>query len=75
MPIGCYTMNHNHASPEETWGMFRQVEGKYLLATHWRTFVLSPEPDFEPMERLLAAAGGDSERIVCEAPGGVFSLR
>ena len=74
MPIGCYTMSHNHASPEETWDMFHQVQGRYLLAHHWRTFMLGPEPDFEPMERLLAASGPDSHRIVCKEPGGTFVL-
>ncbi len=74
MPIGCYSANHNHATPEQMWAMFRQVRGRHMLATHWRTFMLTPEPDFEPMQRLMAAGGPSAHQIVCREPGEVFSL-
>jgi L-ascorbate metabolism protein UlaG (beta-lactamase superfamily) len=74
MPIGCYSANYNHATPEQAWAMFRQARGRHMLATHWRTFMLSPEPDFEPMQRLLAACGPHSHQIICRGPGEVFSL-
>jgi L-ascorbate metabolism protein UlaG (beta-lactamase superfamily) len=77
LPIGEYTYHVNHMTPEEAWSVFEAVTGRYILATHWRTFILSPRaqlPTFEPMERLRKRAGDLADRIVCDEPGKVFSL-
>jgi L-ascorbate metabolism protein UlaG (beta-lactamase superfamily) len=79
--IGCYDPHvRKHATPEQAWGMFKQVQrptkqgGSWLLPIHWRTFLMTREPVMEPMQRLLRAAGGEAERIVCRAPGEAFVL-
>lgn len=59
----------NHASPEEVWRMFRESDAEYLLPIHWDTFRLGKEPVGEAMERLLAAAGKDADRIVVRRIG------
>ena len=74
LPIGGYNPYiHNHCSPEQAWEMFRKIGADALLATHWRTFIVSAEPVLEPMERLLAAAGNDARFVVCQAPGQTFA--
>lgn len=77
LPIGEYCYAVNHESPEQAWEFFNQVGGRKMLATHWRTFILSPRdvlPTFEPMERLLKAAGGHADAIVCREPGDVVEI-
>ncbi len=77
LPIGEYVYAANHQTPEQAWDFFNQVGGKKMLATHWRTFILSPRdklPTFEPMERLTKAAGGRADAIVCKEPGDVVEV-
>ncbi len=74
MPIGSYDpWIANHASPEETWRMFRDLGAEYLLPIHHSTFRLSREPADEPLERLLAAAGPDAWRIVAREIGATWT--
>jgi L-ascorbate metabolism protein UlaG (beta-lactamase superfamily) len=54
----------NHANPEQVWQMFTETGAKYLIPIHWGTFRLSKEPIGDPLRRLIAAAGPDSDRIV-----------
>jgi len=73
--IGAYDpWIHNHASPEQVWSMFEQSGAKYLMPMHHSTFKLSDEPTEEPMQRLLAAAGGQSDRIVARDLGRLWTL-
>ncbi|HEY7677499.1 MAG TPA: MBL fold metallo-hydrolase [Candidatus Methylomirabilis sp.] len=75
LPIGSYNpWISNHASPEDAWRMFRAVEARYFVPMHWRTFRLSKEPTFEPMERLWAAAGPLRDRIAIERIGDTWTL-
>ena len=64
----------NHANPEQVWSMFQQTGATYLLPIHWVTFKLGREPMDEPMARLIAAAGPESDRIVLREIGGSWSL-
>jgi L-ascorbate metabolism protein UlaG (beta-lactamase superfamily) len=64
----------NHANPEQVWTMFEQTGARYLLPIHWGTFKLSKEPMDEPMSRLTAAAGNQSDRIVLREIGGTWTL-
>jgi L-ascorbate metabolism protein UlaG (beta-lactamase superfamily) len=64
----------NHANPEQVWSMFKQTGATYLLPIHWGTFRLGKEPVDEPMTRLLAAAGPDSDRVVLREIGGTWTL-
>jgi L-ascorbate metabolism protein UlaG (beta-lactamase superfamily) len=54
----------HHANPEQVWEMHEGARGAHLLPMHHSTFKLSDEPIGEPMERLLAAAGGRAQRVV-----------
>jgi L-ascorbate metabolism protein UlaG (beta-lactamase superfamily) len=75
LPIGAYDpWVTSHASPEETWRMFRALGAEYLLPIHHSTFRLSREPMDEPVRRLLAAAGAERWRIVMTEVGQTWSL-
>ncbi len=77
LPIGSYYYHMNHCTPEEAWRIFKQLDGRWFLPTHWGTFILCPPdelPPREPIERLRRAAGPDAGRIVCDEPGKVFVL-
>jgi predicted ATPase len=62
-----------HATPEETWNMFRASGAERLLPIHHSTFPLGDEHMDEPMQRLLAAAGGDAHRVIRAGPGDVWA--
>jgi L-ascorbate metabolism protein UlaG (beta-lactamase superfamily) len=64
----------NHANPEQVWTMFVQTGARFLIPIHWGTFRLSKEPMDEPMRRLVAAAGADSDRIVLREIGVAWML-
>jgi len=64
----------NHADPEQVWTMFVQTGAHYLVPLHWGTFRLSKEPMDEPMRRLIAAAGSESNRIVLRRIGVAWIL-
>jgi L-ascorbate metabolism protein UlaG (beta-lactamase superfamily) len=73
LPIGAYDpWIANHASPEQAWHMFRGLGARYLLPVHHSTFRLSREPVEEPLERLRAAAGSESWRIVTPEIGSTW---
>jgi L-ascorbate metabolism protein UlaG (beta-lactamase superfamily) len=75
LPIGAYDpWIANHASPEQAWRMFRGLRARYLLPVHHSTFRLSREPVEEPLERLRAAAGAESWRIVAPEVGSTWSF-
>lgn len=58
-----------HASPEEVWTMANHARAQYLIPMHHSTFRLSHEPMNEPIERLMEAAGADSNRVVVREVG------
>ena len=64
----------NHANPEQVWSMFEQTGAQYLVPIHWGTFKLSREPMTEPLQRLIAAAGNQSDRIVLRHIGARWTL-
>jgi L-ascorbate metabolism protein UlaG (beta-lactamase superfamily) len=73
--IGAYNpWINNHANPEQVWAMFQQTRARYLLPIHWGTFRLSKEPMEEPLQRLIAAAGDQQDRIVLRKIGGTWTL-
>ncbi len=75
LPIGAYDpWIANHASPEQAWQMFKGLGAEYLLPVHHSTFRLSREPAEEPMQRLLAAAGAESWRVVAREIGASWAL-
>jgi L-ascorbate metabolism protein UlaG (beta-lactamase superfamily) len=64
----------NHANPEQVWSMFEQTHAHWLVPIHWGTFKLSKEPMEEPLQRLIAAAGPESDRIVLRQIGGTWTM-
>lgn len=62
-----------HATPEQAWSMTRDAGARHVLPMHHATYRLSREPLEEPMERLLAAAGPDADRIVVREVGGQWA--
>ncbi|MCG3147033.1 MAG: hypothetical protein PCFJNLEI_00469 [Verrucomicrobiae bacterium] len=73
LPIGGYQPYiRSHASPEQTWQMFRDLGADYLVPIHHSTFVLSHEPPGEPLERLLTVAGADVARVAIRQVGETF---
>ncbi|MFQ5960919.1 MAG: MBL fold metallo-hydrolase [Candidatus Methylomirabilales bacterium] len=73
--IGAYNpWIRNHANPEQAWRMFQDTGARYLIPMHWRTFVVSDEPVFEPIERLKRAAGPAAGRVVVDSIGQTWSL-
>jgi L-ascorbate metabolism protein UlaG (beta-lactamase superfamily) len=54
--------------------MFKDLGADYLLPVHHSTFRLSREPVEEPLQRLLAAAGAESWRVVAPEVGATWAL-
>jgi L-ascorbate metabolism protein UlaG (beta-lactamase superfamily) len=64
MPIGAYDpWIRMHCNPEQAMTMANHAGAEFVLPVHHRTFELSREPRAEPLERLLAAAGGSPDRV------------
>ena len=78
LPIGAYNdaWPDIHMNPEEAWRAHGDLGGRVLLPIHWATFDLALHTWSEPVERLLAAAGGSGvialprpgERLVADRP-------
>lgn len=70
LPIGAYDpWIDNHANPEESWAMGRQMNATHVLPVHHQTFRLSREPDGEPLERFFRVAGEERWRIAATGLG------
>jgi L-ascorbate metabolism protein UlaG (beta-lactamase superfamily) len=61
-----------HANPEQAWAMGEMAGARHVLPMHHSTFRLSYEPDQEPMQRFLAAAGEHQHRVVIRNVGGMW---
>ena len=74
MPIGAYDpWIRVHCNPEQAWRMGADCGAEFLLPVHHQTFALSREPYFEPVERLVGAAGSEPERVVVTRIGHEWS--
>jgi L-ascorbate metabolism protein UlaG (beta-lactamase superfamily) len=74
MPIGAYNpWIHVHCTPEQAWRMGGDCGAEFLLPVHHQTFRLGREPNFEPVERFMAAAGSHPDRIVATRIGHEWS--
>jgi L-ascorbate metabolism protein UlaG (beta-lactamase superfamily) len=75
MPVGAYDpWIRMHCNPEQAWAMANDAGAEYVLPVHHQTFQLSSEPQFEPIERLVAAAGPNPERVCVHQIGQEFHL-
>ena len=74
LPIGAYNpWIHVHCSPEQAWRMGADSGADFLLPVHHQTFRLGREPYFEPVERFVAAAGSQPNRVVATRIGHEWS--
>ena len=63
--IGAYDpWDHMHATPEQAWHMFKELNAQYMLPIHHSTFELSDEPIDEPMQRLYQIAADNKDAIL-----------
>ncbi len=75
MPVGAYDpWIRVHCNPEEAWDMANHAGSEFVLPVHHQTFQLSREPYFEPIERMMNAAGSHPDRIALQKIGGEFHL-
>ncbi|PTM58042.1 MBL fold metallo-hydrolase [Desmospora activa] len=77
VPIGAYSPDSfqgSHCTPEQAWQMAQEAGAREVAPIHWNTFVLSQEPIEEPIQRLMQAAGPESDRIVIREQGAVWRL-
>ena len=75
MPIGAYDpWIHVHCNPEQAWTMANHAGAEYLLPVHHQTFKLGRESRYEPIERIVTAAGSTPERICLREIGEEFHL-
>lgn len=76
MPIGAYDpWIYAHCNPEQAWRMGRDCQAEFILPVHHQTFKLSREPFYEPIERLLRAAGRDTQTISVQRIGQEWQLQ
>jgi L-ascorbate metabolism protein UlaG (beta-lactamase superfamily) len=62
-----------HATPEQAWTMAGHCRARRILPMHHSTFKLSHEPVREPIERMMATAGRNTERLVASEMGAVWA--
>lgn len=75
MPIGAYDpWIYNHCTPEQALKMSHNINAKYFVPMHTKTFQQSKEPFNEPIERMLAAAANYKPEIGLEEIGQTFRL-
>lgn len=70
MPIGAYDpWIRVHCTPEQAWSMAHDCGAQRVLAVHHQTFKLGRESRYEPIERLLRAAGADANCVAFQQVG------
>ncbi|HEX3685316.1 MAG TPA: MBL fold metallo-hydrolase [Bryobacteraceae bacterium] len=75
MPVGAYDpWIRVHCNPEQALTMANHAGAEFVLPVHHQTFTLSREPRFEPIERIVSAAGPHAERICVREIGDEFHL-
>ena len=70
MPIGAYDpFIYNHCTPEQGVAMATAAGARLFVPVHHKSFELSREPFFEPIERAQAALAAEPERLAVEDVG------
>jgi L-ascorbate metabolism protein UlaG (beta-lactamase superfamily) len=73
MPVGAYNpWIHYHCTPEQSWQMAEDAGFEFFLPVHHQTFQLSSEPYLEPIGRVYATAGNQSDRVALDGIGQQF---
>lgn len=66
MPVGCYKpdrFSEMHCTPEEGYKMFKQMNAKYMIPIHYKTFKLSLE-NFDETYNSLINFNDDNVKII-----------
>jgi L-ascorbate metabolism protein UlaG (beta-lactamase superfamily) len=75
MPVGAYDpWIRAHCDPEQALRMADDAGADHILPIHHKTFELSREGLNEPIERLLAASGSNTDRILIREIGQEFHI-
>ena len=75
LPIGTYNpWIYVHANPEQAVEMANHMNAKTILPIHWSTFILSNEPQREPIERLTHALEHHSPSLALNDIGQTWTL-
>ena len=75
MPIGAYNpWIHNHCTPEQALEMANNINAKYFIPMHTKTFQQGKEPFNEPIDRMLAAQSFYQPIIGLNEIGQTFKL-
>jgi L-ascorbate metabolism protein UlaG (beta-lactamase superfamily) len=75
MPIGAYDpWIRAHCNPEQALRMADDAGADSILPIHHKTFELSREGRNEPIERLLAATGPNTDRVLIREVGQEFHI-
>lgn len=75
LPIGTYNpWIYVHANPEQAVEMANHMNAKTILPIHWNTFILSNEPQREPIERLQRALEQHSPSLALNDIGQTWTL-
>jgi L-ascorbate metabolism protein UlaG (beta-lactamase superfamily) len=75
MPIGAYNpWIHSHCTPEQAVQMADEAGARFIMPVHHKTFRLSAEGFYEPIERFQAALNKTPERIALCEIGETFVL-
>ncbi|MCX7798148.1 MAG: MBL fold metallo-hydrolase [Melioribacter sp.] len=76
MPIGAYNpWRKNHCNPEEALKMASEINAKYFIPIHTKTFRLGLEPINEPIEWMLKSAPNYPLKVAISEIGQTFQLR
>ena len=75
MPIGAYNpWKRNHCDPEEALQMVSEINAKYFIPIHTKTFKQGVEPFNEPIDWMKRAASNYNLQIGLEEIGQTFTL-
>ncbi|KUG26052.1 hypothetical protein ASZ90_004116 [hydrocarbon metagenome] len=76
MPIGAYDpWLISHCTPEQALEMADNINAKYFVPMHTKTFQQGREPFNEPIDRMIAAAPNYKAKIAIDEIGQTFRLK
>lgn len=78
LPIGAYTPrwfeSKSHINPSEAVRIGRDIGANTIVASHWGTFAMTPEPILEPPERFMKVFSPGIDKLVLKI-GETFAPR
>ncbi len=68
LPIGAYTPRwferNNHVNPAEAVRIGRDLGADTIIAGHWGTFAMTPEPVLDPPKQFMKVASPGIDKVV-----------